>query len=837
MFDGDNTSFPLKVSAIAEAASPVLFHYTNIRPALDILSNNAFKLSISQGSVEAQYAPKGYNYFLSTSRSKAGGYHNVVGNSAVMFNLDGNWFNQHYPSKAIDYWAGFEKNKHSETEDRIFSRVPEIPADAITEIHILLQESDAFASPVTRQLLIQAKKRGLPTYLYKDKNAWRLQNTSKSVSISKSLDILRGQKSPGYVSNYPGDKYLNIWLELIFKKKRSELSKEADKFRYSLTFWSGGQFADDLGLRNELSNARKPGNAGYEAATKIIAAMRKLKVTDERQLISFLHKKWDAEAQQKESAGSIDEALLRTNTYGGWIEDNGHVGYVDFGTGQSEWDGHAGYLLNFDYSKDKDQEQVMEEGWVRFITAVAGMTQTDISLNGTLAGLRKQYRVYAQTVLTLPPGSRVFIDVLYGTSYTFMMPEQKRDFMKLFGPQAQAVAQPERELQTASKFTVSERTEGNFISPPGNTVGLNVFELSPAERQSLNGTVVYHQTKKLDKILQSGGLRPRADASGENSFAVNAMRAGRDWRTPKGIFVSQTKSNWFGDEIAFKIESTDQIYRAYNPEMGHLLIANPIPKSRFSSVNDKPLTEGPIWNKIKGAATAGAVAGTIGYAALSGQAAKSPEMEPPKATIQQVQPTKDAPIVPVAPKSQEMPTVTISQLEKSTSMDVDAARQKILWKTASSSGLKGVEAAQFLAQAAHETLGFNTLVEIGNKAYFKQYDIRFNPEKARLLGNIKPGDGERYKGRGFIQITGRDNYRKAGEALGIPLEKKPELASKPEVAAKIAVWFWKTRVRPNVDDWHDTRSVTRKINPAMQGLEDRHTNFYDYMKKLKVAAN
>ena len=301
-----------------------------------------------------------------------------------------------------------------------------------------------------------------------------------------------------------------------------------------------------------------------------------------------------AVAQKKESVGSIDEALLRTNTYGGWIEDNGHVGYVDFGTGQSEWDGHAGYLLNFDYSKDKDQEQVMEEGWVRFITAVAGMTQTDISLNGTLAGLRKQYRVYAQTVLTLPPGSRVFIDVLHGTSYTFMMPEQKREFMKLFGPQAQAVAQPERELQTASKFTVSERTEGQFISPPGNTVGLNVFELSPAERQSLNGTVVYHQTKKLNKILQSGGLRPRADASGENSFAVNAMRAGRDWRTPKGIFVSRVKSDWFGDEIAFKIEPTDQIYRAYNPEAGHPLITNSIPTSRFISVNDKPLSNGQI---------------------------------------------------------------------------------------------------------------------------------------------------------------------------------------------------------------------------------------------------
>lgn len=103
--------------------------------------------------------------------------------------------------------------------------------------------------------------------------------------------------------------------------------------------------------------------------------------------------------------------------------------------------------------------------------------------------------------------------------------------------------------------------------------------------------MVYHQTKKLDKIMQSGGLRPRADLSGENSFAINDMRAGKDWRTPKGIFVSTTSKNWFGDEIAFKIEPTDKIYRAYHPEQGHILIANPIPTSRFASVNDNPVAE------------------------------------------------------------------------------------------------------------------------------------------------------------------------------------------------------------------------------------------------------
>jgi putative chitinase len=103
-----------------------------------------------------------------------------------------------------------------------------------------------------------------------------------------------------------------------------------------------------------------------------------------------------------------------------------------------------------------------------------------------------------------------------------------------------------------------------------------------------------------------------------------------------------------------------------------------------------------------------------------------------------------------------------------------------------------------------------------------------------VLGNVKPGDGERYKGRGFIQITGRDNYRRAGEALGLPLEDRPELAARMDVAARIAVWYWKQRVKPNVSNFNDTRAVTRQINPNMRGLEDRHENFKDYKKVFSM---
>jgi predicted chitinase len=159
--------------------------------------------------------------------------------------------------------------------------------------------------------------------------------------------------------------------------------------------------------------------------------------------------------------------------------------------------------------------------------------------------------------------------------------------------------------------------------------------------------------------------------------------------------------------------------------------------------------------------------------------------------------------------------------------------EEILHRAAKAAGIKGVELAQFMAQCAHESADFSRMKELGGKKYLqKKYDPKHSPKTAKILGNTKMGDGERYHGRGYIQITGRDNYRMAGQALGLPLEKHPELAAKPEVAAKIAVWYWKTRVKPNVTNFNDTNAVTKYINPAMRGLKDRIASFKEYVRVL-----
>ena len=158
--------------------------------------------------------------------------------------------------------------------------------------------------------------------------------------------------------------------------------------------------------------------------------------------------------------------------------------------------------------------------------------------------------------------------------------------------------------------------------------------------------------------------------------------------------------------------------------------------------------------------------------------------------------------------------------------------EALLKSEATKSGLSGTELAAFLSQCAHETLNFKRLSEFGNKLHFKKYEKKYSPKKAQLLGNIHPGDGIRFKGRGYIQLTGRYNYERAAKSLDIPLDQHPELLEQPEIAAKVAVWYWKHRVAPKVDDFHDVHAVTRAINPGMKGLQDRAEKFKKFVAAL-----
>lgn len=118
----------------------------------------------------------------------------------------------------------------------------------------------------------------------------------------------------------------------------------------------------------------------------------------------------------------------------------------------------------------------------------------------------------------------------------------------------------------------------------------------------------------------------------------------------------------------------------------------------------------------------------------------------------------------------------------------------------------------FLAQLAHESASFNYVEEIASgQAY----------EGRKDLGNIHPGDGVKFKGRGLIQITGRANYEACSKALGLDLLNKPELLEDPVYAAQSAGWFWKTRGLNELADMGGFKKITRVINGGYNGLASR----------------
>lgn len=96
--------------------------------------------------------------------------------------------------------------------------------------------------------------------------------------------------------------------------------------------------------------------------------------------------------------------------------------------------------------------------------------------------------------------------------------------------------------------------------------------------------------------------------------------------------------------------------------------------------------------------------------------------------------------------------------------------------------------AYALATAYHETAHtMQPIAERGGEAYLnRRYGPEgLNPALAKRLGNTQPGDGARYCGRGFVQITGRANYAAMGRRLGVGLEQMPQLALEPMTAAMI----------------------------------------------------
>lgn len=139
--------------------------------------------------------------------------------------------------------------------------------------------------------------------------------------------------------------------------------------------------------------------------------------------------------------------------------------------------------------------------------------------------------------------------------------------------------------------------------------------------------------------------------------------------------------------------------------------------------------------------------------------------------------------------------------------------------------------AAFLAQCAHESCELRYLSEIWGPTL---QQLKYDPPSAlaKRLGNTQKGDGYKYRGMGPIQLTGKDNFTRAGIALGLDLVNHPELAQKPENGFRLSAWFWfdkKINVHADIPDFD---AVTKDVNGGYTDLEKRRAYYNVGLKVL-----
>lgn len=288
----------MRLQDLQEAATSQLFHSTRLYQAAKILEHGAFNLAASVGTPsELIHQKPGKFYYLSTTRSKVGDYtlHNYH-SDGVVFNLNGDWLNQRYSAAPVDYWerSWMKTGRTSESEDRIYSTKPTIPlpktaTDLIQSIHVLYRRekmSDDDSSPRwLRKLLLAAKLKGIPIFVYDQPQAWLTQDKRKTVDLSTMI----GQAEPTLPAPWPriAKDYFKEWRELYHKDDIKSLGPDATRTMWKLQ----RDFHGDLtrSLAADIHNSKSKNDP---ALIKLLEIFRKLNINSAKEYVQYLKDKW-----------------------------------------------------------------------------------------------------------------------------------------------------------------------------------------------------------------------------------------------------------------------------------------------------------------------------------------------------------------------------------------------------------------------------------------------------------------------------------------------------------------------------------------------------------------
>lgn len=107
----------------------------------------------------------------------------------------------------------------------------------------------------------------------------------------------------------------------------------------------------------------------------------------------------------------------------------------------------------------------------------------------------------------------------------------------------------------------------------------------------------------------------------------------------------------------------------------------------------------------------------------------------------------------------------------------------------------------------------------GARPYERNPQALANKVYGGRMGNTEPGDGFKFRGRGLLAVTGRDNYRAVGKAIGLDLETNPDLLADPAIALRASIAWWNANIPDGM--LGDITKVTRRVNGGTHGIDDR----------------
>lgn len=297
----------MRLLTLFEGISPILYHLTSLRSLKDIISSNKIRLSASFSNPSEEQTGSDKLFFLSTTRSKIGGYTlRPAYDGSVLLVLDGRKLSHNYSGSPVDYWGQRMKSidfKYDEMEDRIYSNEPYIDniLDYIKEIHVLIMK------PITmdgRRALLEVKKSGIPLFLYDNEKDFLHQRNPKK------LDDFEFSDEKPYRSGYDGISTRKVFAKndksrFGFRRWNYLLTLPVEKYdtmHYNLKdivrniVYQGKDSSEFTAFMADLHNAK---NSPRELQT-LVDIMKKNKLRNASDVWDFLINRWEPIIKQAE---------------------------------------------------------------------------------------------------------------------------------------------------------------------------------------------------------------------------------------------------------------------------------------------------------------------------------------------------------------------------------------------------------------------------------------------------------------------------------------------------------------------------------------------------------